>query len=102
MTTPADPKAARIKAKKERRASLRKAFREDGPVGAVKLYLRGQAIEQAPLSDECPDCLALMQRRSPDFGTDPRNRRAVRPVLPPRANEVEEVNFDHRNYPPAA
>lgn len=82
MTRPADPQAERIKARKERRAELRKAFREEGPTGAVRLFLSGSAT-QAPVSEECPDCQSLMARR--------------RVALPPRRGEVAELNFDHND-----
>lgn len=55
MVKPADPKAERIKAKKERKS--RNMTR--GTLGIVKLFIRGLAAAPQPIPEECPDCLAL-------------------------------------------
>jgi hypothetical protein len=64
MARPVDLEAERIKARKARKAGLRKAFRDEGPIGAARFFLSGLA-PSAPVSDECPDCQALMASRRP-------------------------------------
>lgn len=92
MVRPSDPAADRVKRRKEQKA-LRATMRTEGIGAAVKLFLRGTPAP--PPSEECDACLAE-QRRFTER-PDRRNRRAVRPVLPPATNEVAELNFDRHD-----
>lgn len=61
-----DLKAERIKARKEKKRSLRSITKEIGIVGAVTLVLRARASDSinaaSPASDDCPDCLKRQRR----------------------------------------
>lgn len=62
-----DPKAERIKARKDRKRSLRSISKDIGIVGAVTLVLRARASDltgnaASPASDDCPDCLKRQRR----------------------------------------
>jgi hypothetical protein len=57
MVASRDPRAEKIKARKEAKAELRRIVREDGIVAAAKFHL-STPMADAP-SEECQDCLAL-------------------------------------------
>lgn len=61
MARPLDPKAERIRVKKER-AALRHTLKHSGPVAAAKFFITGMILP--PVSEECPDCKALQDRRN--------------------------------------
>lgn len=52
-----DPRAEKIKARKERKRALRKSVRRGDLIGAARLFLTPLPAE--PVSDDCPACLKL-------------------------------------------
>lgn len=62
----ADPKAEKIKARKDKKRSLRSITKEIGIVGAITLALRTRASDisqPSDASDDCPHCLKRQRAR---------------------------------------
>lgn len=75
-----DPRAVKIKARKDAKRVTRSTVRALGIAGAATLFLRTRAADmQPPPSDDCPKCLTIRARF---LGYDPRTNRAYAEIIP--------------------
>ena len=54
-----DPRAEKIKARKERKRGLRRAVRSGDMIGAARLFLSTPVPASGSVDDECQACLKL-------------------------------------------
>lgn len=80
MARSSDPKAERIKARKERK-SLRVVTRESGFVASATLFLTTRAADFAPVQEECEACLKRQGTRARFLGYDPSTNRAHAQII---------------------
>lgn len=57
-----DPRAEKIKARKERKKALRTAVRSGDMIGAARLFLSAAPTVTTPVDEDCPACLKLNAR----------------------------------------
>jgi hypothetical protein len=81
MARAVDPKAEKIKARKERK-SLRSVTREFGFTATATLFLVTRAADFAPVNEDCPECAKRQNAvRARFLGYDPSTNRAYAQII---------------------